>query len=195
VNSPGWPGFWDLYQSHGWDPEVLDAIGELDGTFVDIGAWCGPTTRWALDHGAQRVVAVEPDPAALTALHDNLTDPRLEVVEAAIAPHNGTVELWQHGVWGGSMSTVVRLAHDTSITVQAYTLPTLWSSYEIPSDAVVKMDIEGAEVDILETHASWLRSHCARLVLETHQSEHAALAALDGWACRSLKPRQWECTP
>ena len=63
-----------------YERDLLDAIRDLGlrGMFVDIGAHHGNhTTYFALECGADRVVAAEPDPAALAGLRETIAENRL----------------------------------------------------------------------------------------------------------------------
>src|SRR3712207_221008 len=87
------PTFWDRVEAGRWEPETLAAIDRLVDhrtTFLDLGAWVGPTALYAAGI-ARRVVAAEADPAALDQLRRNLAaNPglaaRIEVVPRAVHP-------------------------------------------------------------------------------------------------------------
>ena len=88
------PTFWERVAGGRWEPGTLAAIDRLVDrrtTFLDLGAWVGPTTLYAAAV-ARRVIAVEADPAALDQLQRNLAvNPdlaqRIEVVPRAIHAH------------------------------------------------------------------------------------------------------------
>jgi 16S rRNA A1518/A1519 N6-dimethyltransferase RsmA/KsgA/DIM1 with predicted DNA glycosylase/AP lyase activity len=55
--------------------------GGLKGTVLDLGAGCGETVFFFLNHGASRVIAVEPDPTAIKHLaHNYGRDPRVTII-------------------------------------------------------------------------------------------------------------------
>jgi FkbM family methyltransferase len=63
-----------------YERDLLDAIRDLGlrGTYVDVGAHYGNHTAYfALECDVDRVVAVEPDPAALAGLRETITENRL----------------------------------------------------------------------------------------------------------------------
>lgn len=117
---------------------------------IDVGAHLGTFTRYALRHGAARVIAVEPMPALAACFRRTFA---AEIMA-------GTVVLAEVAAWDadtslefriGSQSTTGRASAatdrptDTTIRVRAVTLDSLMS--ELAQDRVdfIKMDIEGAE--------------------------------------------------
>jgi FkbM family methyltransferase len=150
------PTFWDRVEAGRWEPGTLAVIGRhVDSrtTFLDLGAWVGPTTLYAA-HVARRVIAVEADPAALEQLNRNLTaNPdlaeRIEVVPRAIHPHDGHVTLGARRKPGDSMSSVLltNAAHSWSaMTITPARLADMLASGD---RLVIKMDLEGAEYALL----------------------------------------------
>lgn len=168
--------FWrEWYETGAWEPCTRGVIGELLGPgdlFVDIGAWIGPVTLWALEQGA-KVVAVEPDPAALPELRRRVPD-SVEVWEGAVALQPGTVTLASRfglGL-GKSVSRVVPMGSerrmeigDHAVTVRAWTLDEILDE-RIPN--FVKMDIEGYETELLPEIAPHLAALSVPLQVALH---------------------------
>jgi FkbM family methyltransferase len=188
--SIGW-GFWDRWASGEWEPETHAAIDSIvdGGTYVDIGAWVGPTVLWAAPL-AERVVAVEADPAALTMLAANLDGlTNVDIVAVAIAEYDGTTTI---GVGGDSMSRTGEGDH----TVRCVTLPTLWAEQTITDVALVKIDVEGAEREIIPAAADFLHDVGAPVLISTHPwAPFDIAAALDGWDLTRLSEWEWLVTP
>src|SRR6185295_3331065 len=68
----GWD-FWGEWERGTWEPGTREAIESHvtpGSTYVDIGAWIGPTVLWAAPIAA-RVLALEPDPVAYLLLVEN----------------------------------------------------------------------------------------------------------------------------
>jgi len=150
---PFYERFWMRYRAGDWEPGTKALIDELlrpGGLFVDIGAWIGPVSLWALERGAN-VVAVEPDPVALTELRRRVPA-SVEIWEGAVAVASGSTSLTTSNgrPFGKSMS---RLASQGGIEVRAWTLAEILGD-RIP--ALVKIDIEGYEIDLLPTIAPYL---------------------------------------
>jgi FkbM family methyltransferase len=150
------PTFWDRVEAGTWEPGTLAALAPRlgpDATFLDIGAWVGPLTLLAASSGA-RVMAVEADPSAQDQLRRNLaTNPdlaaRVEVIAAAIAPSPGEVRLGARRKAGDSMSSVLLADSTESWTARAVTPAMLAERLGEVVRLVVKIDIEGAEYDLL----------------------------------------------
>jgi FkbM family methyltransferase len=157
-----WVKFWELYRRNGWEPETQALVrknlrpGDL---FVDIGAWIGPVTLWALDCGAD-VIAIEPDPVALKELHRVCPD-TVEIHECALGLETGTARLAAASGYGDSMS---RIDHD-GIAVPIKTLPEILNGRR---PKLATMDIEGYEMTILPEVAPYLASLGTMLMVALH---------------------------
>lgn len=157
-----WARFWELYARDGWEPETKALVtktlrpGDL---FVDIGAWIGPVTLWALDCGAS-VIAIEPDQVALTELRRRVPD-TVEIHECALGLETGTARLESASAYGDSMSKVAK----DGISVPMRTLPEILNGRR-PAMAV--MDIEGYEMVLLPELAPYLASLGTTLVCALH---------------------------
>ncbi len=177
----GWDRFWALYRSGAWEPHTREVINRFCGPgklFVDVGAWIGPTVLWALETGAD-VVAVEPDPVAYEKLTQTLAGRRVELWQCAVAATAGTGVLGRNpkdgGEFGDSMS---RLTDGDGHPV---TVRTLQQIVDERRPALVKVDIEGGEVDLLPAIVPWLRGRGAALQVSFHGTL-ADRALFDGWS-------------
>jgi FkbM family methyltransferase len=158
--------FWEIYEAGEWEPEtreLIDATLRPGDLFVDVGAWIGPVTLWALERGAS-VIAVEPDPVALPELRRRVPD-SVEIWEGAVAVRSGAAELTaNHGL--GLGKSVSRLASEGGgIPVRTWTLPEILDG-RVP--ALVKVDIEGYETDLLPAIAPFLAAAGVPLQVALH---------------------------
>jgi FkbM family methyltransferase len=171
-----YPTFWEKANAGRWEPGTLAVMATLLGpgtVFIDLGAWIGPTSLFAAACGA-RVIAVEADPAALTALRRNIAaNPalaeRITVVERAVHAQAGTVSFGARRKPGDSMSSTL-LAAEASITWSAETvtpaeLATMAKPQERP---VIKIDIEGGEYQLLPALAPLVAHPAAMVVVSFH---------------------------
>jgi len=149
------PTFWDKVERGGWEPETLALIDRQIApgtTFLDLGAWVGPTALYAAARGA-RVIALEADPVALSQLQRNLAvNPvlaqRIEVVARAVHAAEGQVTFGARRKPGDSMSSV--LIAPGAATWLADTITPLALAGRIgPGPLCVKLDIEGGEYELL----------------------------------------------
>jgi FkbM family methyltransferase len=201
------PTFWDRVAAGRWEPHTLAAIDRIVAartTFVDLGAWVGPTALYAAAI-ARRVIAVEADPAALDQLRHNLAaNPelaaRVEVVPRAVHARHGHVTLGARRKPGDSMSST--LLGDAGRTWQAEAVTPAQLAAMLSGDEriVVKIDIEGGEYDLLPSLAPLLARAEAVLISfhpkmlaaatadrrEAARRTRAALAALTGFRARAL---------
>ena len=164
------------------EPEVQDAIVEILGpgaTFWDVGSHIGYFTLLA-----SRVVgptgtvhAFEPLPATFRRLKASIAaNDAANVVahELALSPVSGPASLH-----GGDVSVLWSLepaGRPRSITVQCQTLAEAVSAYGPPD--LIKVDAEGAEIDILECGRNELAEHRVPVLLET-ASDHEVIVATE----------------
>lgn len=157
--------FWrHLHETGKWESNTRTLIDELlqpGDLFVDIGAWIGPVTLWALERGS-RVIAIEPDPVALVELRRRVPS-RVEIWEGAVAVQSGTASLIaDEGRFGMSGS---RLAGVDGVKVRTWTLPEILAGRR---PKLVKIDIEGYEIELLPTIAPYLADLGASLQVALH---------------------------
>lgn len=147
-------------------------------TAIDIGAHHGQycILMAAACGGAGHVVAFEPDPYAREvlsrnlALNPSLKRPRVEPV--ALSNADGEATLYSRG--GNSQSSLARSGaefsaeqHAESIRVQTMQLDTYLAQNNLPTPKWVKIDAEGAEIQILQG-ARDLLGGPTRFVCELH---------------------------
>lgn len=143
----GWDAFWELWESGRWEPEtrqlIMDTLKPGD-LFLDVGAWIGPTAKWALEAGA-KVIAVEPDPIAAAMLLTSMPPARVDIWQGALTVGGGEVVLAPNpkdgGFFGDSMSRI----GDLGINVDSWTLDQILGG-RVPK--MVKIDVEGYEVEL-----------------------------------------------
>jgi len=149
--------FWDWYESADWEPEtvaVYDRFLQEGAMCVDLGAWIGPTVLLAAPK-AGRIVCAEPDPNAYRVLLENLAlNPEVAAkttaFPVAVGVRDGDVVLSSEGEGGDSNSSVIRRGDKGARwTVEQVTIATLLERASAGSPDFVKVDIEGAEYDIV----------------------------------------------
>ena len=161
--------------------EVLTSRLGPGSTFVDIGSWIGPMTFVAAACGA-RVIAYEPDPTAADELAANVAlnpDFDVDIQRVALWTSTGTRQLRGGPVGlGESMSSfsgrAERVGSTSVSTIDARAAARTW-----PADALVKIDVEGAEYRVVPHIRSYLTAHHPTMVLSVHGYD--VRASLPGW--------------
>lgn len=162
-------GFWREWEAGRWEPETRAALARLltpETTYLDIGAWIGPTVLWAAPL-CRRVIALEPDPVAFVHLTHNVAGlPNVACYAFALAPESGITQLYHRGAFGDSMSSLVPTGED-AMSVPTITPAVLLGNVEPP--AVAKVDIEGGEALVLPDLAPLLVERQIPLLLSVHE--------------------------
>jgi FkbM family methyltransferase len=152
--------------------------------FVDVGANVGLYTIWAIDCGAT-VAAIEPDAAALRRLKENLTlnGYQADILSLALADRRGTMKMTTD--LGVANHLITDVMHEG---VSVWTVP-VSTLDEVIGDRVahgVKIDVEGAELLVLQGARRVLAEHRIRLIqvewnicsLPTLGQDRSSVAAL-----------------
>ena len=158
------------------DPDVL--VGAFHGLYHlpsaelpsprliwDLGANIGLTMRqMATAFPNARIVGVELDPTNIELARRNLAPvaERTEIVEGAVWPEHGTLS---YGLPDGEAEDSFRVGEPGAGTAAAVTLDELRDRFGAPD--YVKMDIEGAERDVLERNTAWADA-ITRIGVEYH---------------------------
>jgi hypothetical protein len=83
------------YELNMWHKHYLPVTGIV----LDIGAGCGETALFYLNHGATHVVCVEGDPRAVECLRQNFGgDNRVTIVPRYISVIKSDIEGWEKGM-------------------------------------------------------------------------------------------------
>lgn len=147
----------------------LSAAEMRGSTVVDLGAHVGVFSVFAASLGAARVIAVEPQPENLELLRMNTADwPAVEVYECAMGASEEP--RWIGGESGGA-HTIPLSPGETpfeGVQVPTITLEGLLTEADVPSVRLLKLDMEGGEVDTLLACSHDRLATIQRITLETH---------------------------
>lgn len=116
-----------------------------------------------------RIIGFEPDPALLPYLHDNIKQNVLSdvrIVQAAIAGREGMLDFYADGLVGSSLVDLSPGATKRPLTKVQVSAVRLREYLTEPVD-FVKLNIEGAEWEVLEDSAPFLH-HVDCLAIEYH---------------------------
>ena len=150
-----------IYYFGCWEPNltaVIETRLKPGALFVDAGANAGYFSLLAAHLGAE-VVAIEAAPRTARRLRDNLArNPdlaaRIRVVEAALAPRPGHLDLFLAPAANRGATTTSPLraregGYTQKVTVPARRLTDILSADEQARLTFLKLDIEGADIPVL----------------------------------------------
>lgn len=159
---------------------LIQAYLPSDGVFIDIGANRGDFSLMAarLMGDSGQVVAIEPAPSNLhdlrrTVAVNNLTN--IEVLSCALweGIGTGTLSLSDHSGWH-SLTPRADLNPIDQIDVPLTTLDSVIQELSLDRVDVVKIDVEGAEVQVLHGAANILRQYRPVVVMDIDSQRTAA---------------------
>lgn len=176
------PGRWSRYYPAVYEPEKVAFLRANLGpgdVAIDLGAHIGLfTTHMARCVGASgRIIAFEPASSTRDVLIHTVALNRLEDVvtvrSEAVTQSQGTVEFHETGDRGSNANSIVRTARtEHSSVVPTTTLGAVMAEVGQPV-ALVKIDIEGAELEVLESTVDTLIAERPRITVEVHPVELA----------------------
>lgn len=168
--------FWRKATAGQWEPDtfaVLDRFLDRDHDYLDIGAWIGPTVLYGA-RKARHVWCFEPDPEAYRALAWNIALNDLNNVSAFAAAISEDVGIARMASFGGekgdSMTSLLNSEGANGSDVLTIGWAQFAGSVDLSGVSLVKMDIEGAEFDVLPALLPWLKTQRPALYLSTHAS-------------------------
>ena len=155
----------DEYEIPGLDWSGVDSV-------LDIGANIGASALWFATRAPHaRVVAVEPAPAALQLLRENIAsnhlESRIDVVPVAVGGEPGWAALELHGASVGTR--VIPVAAERIGSVALVSLGELIANTNLEHIGVLKLDCEGAEFDILLGAPNGVLDRVTRVIGEYHR--------------------------
>jgi FkbM family methyltransferase len=149
---------------------VIDGVPEgpvrAGDVVLDAGAHVGESTFAALDAGASRVIAIEPDPDNLAALRKNLAgqiaDGRVTVIDKGVYDREGLLSFaHQEGSRDGTF--VEGEAGTASFPIT--TIDRLVTDLALTRVDFIKMDIEGSEIPALKGASDTLRRFAPKIAV------------------------------
>lgn len=134
-------------------------------SMIDAGAYIGDTSAYFLSkYPNLRIAAFEPDPNNYEIARQNLRPygDRVRLFNEALSSRSGTVFI-SNSYEGARIS-------NSGVEIEATTIPAIMAVMGWEHLSILKMDIEGEEVNVLDEKAdAWLK-HVGLLIVETHGS-------------------------
>ena len=143
-----------------WEPNLTSFVsrrlkGDQKRTFVDVGANVGYFSLLAskfLTEG--RVVAIEAHPSIFKKLEENIklnAESDIEAIHRAASDRAGMLNIFHAGSENeGATTTITNRFNDDSSLVEASTLDALLTDIDISAVKLIKIDVEGAEYEVLK---------------------------------------------
>jgi FkbM family methyltransferase len=161
----------------GFEPEISDTIAgliERGKPAWDVGANVGIVALLMANHGASEVLAFEPDQFNYSILLDQVqANPqlshRVQPVRVAVSNYCGQVSFISNGA---SESHIASPEEANGKAIQCVTLDSILEKR--PAPAFVKVDVEGAEVPVLEGASKLLSEFRPTFLIEVHSREKCA---------------------
>ena len=158
---------WRGIQNENWEPQtfkIFQTFVRADDTVLDIGAWSGVLSLF-LAKKAKKVHALDPDPVcyqellANRALNPDIKD-KISIYQTAISDKEEEIFLSARDRYGASSTSILSRKRDSKKTfkIKTKTLATFLEEAEISQVDFIKMDVEGAEFQILPNLASTIRN-------------------------------------
>ncbi len=151
----------------------FDTASEL-ATVIDAGANIGLAAIWFTHRfPGVRVIAIEAERNNFELLSKNVAPyPNITPVHAALWDKTGTIEVRDVGVgnWGfmtGDANAEAAMDGHAVSEVEAVTVDTLMDRFNLDYVDLLKMDIEGAELEVFQSSAAWL-DRVGSLIVELH---------------------------
>lgn len=147
------------------------------GTFIDIGAAVGKyTIMMGKRLGNQgKVISIEPEKNNFEILKRNVRLNKLRnvlLINCACSSDESYRKFYLDAIGTGASSFYKeKVQSSKTITVQAKKLDKILSELKIKNVALIKIDVEGAEVDVLKGAIRTLKSH-PRIIFEAWDKEH-----------------------
>ena len=142
--------FWENVKNGKWEPDtfkVFDKFLDKKHSFIDMGAWIGPTTLYGA-HSAKHCYSIEPDPVAFGNLKKNVSlNPtlaeKINIFDCCITDKTGPVKFGNPEELGNSGSSMLIADSKRSISVSGITLEEFIEKNKIDDCNFIKIDIEG----------------------------------------------------
>ncbi len=152
--------YWTHINSTDWEPHtfaIFDHFVHENSVVLDIGSWSGVLSLYAAKT-VKEVHALDPDPVCFRELKANIAlNPsiaeKIKAYKTAISDTKETLRLSARETYGASSTSILSRKRDTenSVEIETVSLLNFVEKENIQQVDFIKMDVEGAEFQILPT--------------------------------------------
>lgn len=168
-------------------------LGSQPRVIVDAGANVGLAAVWyANRYPGARIVALEPESSNFRVLAANVAPyPAIVAVQAALWKEDGEVVIVDPGLghWAFRIAAM-RNAADAAPVAKAVSVDALMRAHGIDRIDLLKVDIEGAEVDVFGDPAAWIGDVDA-IAIELHDRMRPGCSRAVFGATRAFANEAW----
>lgn len=136
------------------------SVTERARWIIDAGANVGYATRWLADtYPGATVIAIEPDRANVELLRRNVAGrDNVTVLEAALGTEVGSIELFDvgEGPWSYRVGAAGADGGTSVREVPCVSIESLMADFGIDRIDYLKVDIEGAELELFQDAERWI---------------------------------------
>lgn len=184
-----WLGLYETQKTK----EILDLLKNGD-VFLDIGAQAGYHTLLAsrVVGSAGAVYAFEPLPRNLEYLRQHLqlnAASNVNVIAAAVSDRDGEVAFDP-----GPSYVAGHIAEGGSLRVECVSLDSMYRAGRLPAPRVIKIDVEGAELRVLEGARNVIQQTRPVILLDTHDFLGGESSGIHQKCCDLLKRAGYRLT-
>jgi FkbM family methyltransferase len=175
-----------------FDYGAYKSLSVKDKVVVDVGAFVGDSAIYFALKGAKRVIAIEPHPGAYAEMLENI---RLNNLEGVIIPLNAGLAGKPGRIRAESVDkeeTIGTFHRFSDVgSVKAVTLDDIVGKFGIREGAVLKMDCEGCEYEVLSAVKPETLRVFDQILIEYHNGYRLLRAILENYGFSTvIKPME-----
>ncbi len=164
---------WRRIKKGRWEPYTIEIFSRYlkeDDICLDIGAWIGPTVLFA-SQLCRQVYCFEPDPHAFRKLLANIqlnAIPNVTAINKALYRDESVIGIGTEQDAGGSMTSILDANSETHFRVETTTLAKFVEMWGVEKIDFIKIDIEGAEYELIPSILKELKEFRPTIYLSLH---------------------------